>query len=139
MKNYGLAFHHLGLASREKVKALRFLEGLRYKMGETVYDHLQKVNLIMGTSEIATMPDVEIIFPGREPGPLDKILTIHSELFYHICYEAENIENSVQAIKEDKNRIFPVSKPKPAVLFSNRRVGFYKVVGFGLIEILEKA
>jgi len=35
--------------------------------------------------------------------------------------------------------VLPVVEPKAAVLFNGRNVSFYKVMGFGLIELLEKS
>lgn len=137
MINYGLTFHHLGLAVRRHDKAVHFLKGLGYLIGETVLDELQNVNLIMCKS--VNMPDVEIIFATDSEGPLASILSHNSELIYHLCFESANLEHSLNAIREDSNRIFCVSPPKPAVLFAGNDVSFYMVSGFGLIEILERS
>ena len=36
----------------------------------------------------------------------------------------------------NKERIFNVAKPKPAILFNNRMVSFYYIPSVGLIEFL---
>jgi len=47
MKQFGLEFHHLGLAVRQAEGAIAFLRGLEYLIGRQVYDPLQKVNLVL--------------------------------------------------------------------------------------------
>jgi methylmalonyl-CoA/ethylmalonyl-CoA epimerase len=136
MINYGLTFHHLGLAVKRPDKAVYFLRGLGYEVGDVVSDEVQNVNLIMCNS--ADMPDVEIIFTTESDGPLSNILSVRDELMYHMCFESADVERSVNAIKEGKNRIFCISTPKPAVIFAGNMVSFYMVSGFGLIEILER-
>lgn len=136
MHNFGLTFHHLGLAVTHKDKALNFVTGLGYQTTQEVYDHFQNVNLIMCISD--TMPDIEIIYKAKTIGPLNTILKNHAELIYHICYQTNDIQSSVHAIKQSKNRLITISSIKPAILFNNNYVGFYMLGGFGLIELLEK-
>lgn len=134
MTKYGLSFHHLGLATKQKEKAIVFLKGIGYSINDIVLDELQNVNLIMCKNE--TMPDVEIVYPTNTKGPLTNIFSSMNELVYHICYETANLKEWLNAIKKE-NRIFYLSTPKPAILFDNREVSFYQIGGFGLIEILE--
>ena len=49
--------------------AFRFLAGLGYTEGAQAFDPLQKVNLAM--RHHAAMPDVEVIWPGDGPSPID--------------------------------------------------------------------
>ena len=135
MNDYGLTFHHLGLAVAHPDKAVRFLAGLGYTLSPQVYDPLQKVNLII--AHCPGLPAIEVISPAGEPGPLDGILKQRTELLYHLGYQTRDLETSLAAIKEDGNRILCVSPPKEAVLFAAKPVSFYYVSGFGLIEIIE--
>lgn len=137
LTDYGLAFHHMGLAVRDVTAALRVLRGLGYKCGEEIHDPLQEVRLVWCHHD--TMPAVELVAPTENPGPVDNILEHSSESIYHTCYQASNIESSINSIKDDGIRVLPVAAPKPAVLFDGRRVGFYQLRGFGLIEIVEKS
>lgn len=135
MNRYGLVFHHFGLAVRKKEKAIRFVRGLGYEVENEVYDPLQEINLTICQSE--SMPDIEIITRSDKPGPLEHILKDRDEMIYHMCYETLDVESSLRAIKDDGNRIMCISSAKPAVVFGQRLVSFYKVVGFGIIEILQ--
>lgn len=137
LTNYGLSFHHLGLAVRDVPAALRVLQGLGYECGEEVHDALQGVRLVWCQHD--TMPAVELVAPTDTPGPVDNILEHSSESIYHTCYQSASIEQSISTIKDDGIRVLPVASPKPAVLFGGRRVGFYQLKGFGLIEIVEES
>jgi methylmalonyl-CoA/ethylmalonyl-CoA epimerase len=135
MENFGLAFDHFGLATRNPDKAVAFLKGLGYRPGETIHDALQNVNLI--SCQSAQMPAVEVIFPTDEPGPLTAILADHGESFYHLCYRSRDLEATLGAMKSAGHRVIQVAAPQPAILFDNKRASFYLVGGFGLIEIIE--
>ena len=69
MNRYGLEFHHFGLAVKSPKAAFAYLDDLGYRAGNTCYDPLQKVNLAMRHHR--RMPDVEVIWPGAEPSPID--------------------------------------------------------------------
>jgi hypothetical protein len=132
---YGLKFHHLGLAVKQPDSAVRFLSGLGYQIGPAVRDELQNVHLALCIRR--GMPAVEIVYPTETPGPLAPILKSNASMIYHICYESRNREKSLSALDADKNLIVLLSAPRPAVLFGGRKVSFYAVAGFGVIEILE--
>jgi catechol 2,3-dioxygenase-like lactoylglutathione lyase family enzyme len=138
MLGFGLSFHHLGLAVRRADEAVGFLRGLGYRIGEPVFDTEQNVNLIMCSHD--SMPDVEVISPGNNSGPVDNLVDrFSSGIVYHACYVTDNMEASVAAIRKVGLRVIPVSKLKPAVLFGGRRVSFHVIAGMGLVEIIEGA
>jgi catechol 2,3-dioxygenase-like lactoylglutathione lyase family enzyme len=121
MNDFGLTFHHLGLAVRTPQAAAAFLGGLGYSLGPSVYDPRQ--NVLLQMAESPGGPTVEIISPGEGPGPIDRLITRHSDgLIYHVCAGL---------------RAICVSEPTPAVLFGGRPVSFYTVQGLGLIEVIE--
>ena len=136
MNEFGLTFHHMGLALKKEEDALKFLNGLGYDEGARVYDPEQKVNLRLCTAE--GKPSVELVTKGDEESPLDNILKKFNELIYHTCYETTDLEKTLAAIEAVGLRVLPVSAPKPAILFGGRHVSFYTIMGFGLIEILEQ-
>lgn len=135
MNKYGLTFHHMGLALNKEDEALKFLNGLGYTAGDGVYDPEQKVHLRI--CEQDGFPAVELVTPGEEEGPLTPILKRHNELVYHTCFETADLDQTLEAMEKDGLRILPVAPPKPAILFGGRKVSFYKIMGYGLIEILE--
>lgn len=135
-EDLNLEFHHFGLATRDPDETARMLRGLGYRLGGPISDPLQNVHLIW--CEHDNMPAIEVVYPSDSPGPLDTYLAEFSEMVYHLCYVAQDIQSSVDAMKAAGLRILPVAPPKPAVLFHGRQVGFYMAKGLGLIEILEE-
>lgn len=135
MNDFGLEFHHLGLAVRRPDEAATFLRTLNYVVGEKILDPEQNVNLILCRHQ--QMPTVEIIYPGSTQSPIDAYVARHTNgIVYHVCFESVDLSVSLAAIEAAKLRPLCVSEPRPAVLFRGRSVSFYNVVGMGLIEIL---
>lgn len=132
-----LTFHHYGLAVTDPVLACSFLADLGYRVGAPLLDPEQNVNLIW--SEHDAMPAVEVVYPsGSGAGPLDAVLRQNNSLVYHLCYECDSLEDAIRIIAEHGYRTMRISPAKPAVLFGGRRVGFYMIKGFGLIELVER-
>jgi len=136
MNNYGFTFHHFGLAAKTPERAVAFLQSLGYQIGVSVRDDLQQVNLIF--CQNSSMPAVEIITPvDGTPGPLTTYLESSNGVIYHLCYECANREQALTRMESDQHRVRCISEPKPAILFNGAKVSFYRVQGFGMIEILE--
>jgi hypothetical protein len=134
MNRYGLEFHHFGLAVKSPEAAFRYLEDLGYSAGRTCYDPLQKVNLAMRHHE--RMPNVEVIWPGVEVSPLDRLLKRNDSMIYHVCYTSEDVERSLVALEEAGLEILPLGLAQPALLFDGIEVSFYNITGVGIIEII---
>ena len=131
-----LSFHHLGLAVKDDRHALTMLEGLGYTVNERVHDPLRNVYVRMCNSP--SHPAVEIVQPGEDGrSPVDKIISQYSELIYHTCYETPDLSNTLSMIQKAGLRCIPLSEREPAVLFGGRHVSFYKIPGWGIIELLE--
>src|SRR5271163_1675718 len=112
---FGLNFHHLGLAVREPHDAFLYLESLGYAISSTVADPLQRVNLAFCSHP--AMPDVELVWPGEEPSPIDAMVRQDSGLVYHLCYTADDPDRAVAAIAGAGLNIVAAGPAKPAVLF----------------------
>src|SRR5260370_22150173 len=84
--NFGLVFHHLGLAVPAPQAATMFLRGLGYRGGQTVRDALQHADLTIW--QHASAPNIEVICPAApNAGPVADILAVKPEgLVYHLCY-----------------------------------------------------
>jgi len=136
MSAISLIFHHLGLAVENDKEAIIFLRGMGYEVDEMIYDPEQNVHLRFCTAH--GLPSFELIMPGIGNGPLTPIFKRHNELIYHTCYQVEDLGASLESIEDAGLRVLPVSEPKPAILFGGRKVSFYKIFGFGMIELLER-
>lgn len=137
MMDFGLTFHHLGLAVRKPDAALAFVAGMGYSTHPPVFDPLQNVNLIMCAHPHA--PAIEIIYRADSEGPIDKLLAKHTNgLIYHCCYTSKALDRTLERLAEAELRLVCVSPLKPAILFGGAQVAFYQVAGVGLVEIIEE-
>ena len=132
-----LTFHHLGLAVQAPEQAAQFLCAMGYVAEAAVYDPAQKVNLRMFRSQ--AMPDVELIWPGAEPSPINNIVLKHGSAIYHTCYTCRDRGGALARMKDLGLRVVELSPPTPAVLFGGKTVSFYGVLGFGIIEVIDVA
>jgi len=131
-----LAFHHLGLAVRKPEASLALMTAQGYQIGVAIFDPAQNVHAMLCTHE--TEPAVEILWPGHAESPIDNLVQRHaSGIIYHACYATDDLAVALAGLAEAGLKVSCVSTPKPAPLFGGRKVSFYNVVGFGLIEILE--
>ena len=133
MNEFGLRFHHLGLAVPSPDPAFDFLAALGYRAGDQAFDPLQNVNLAMRHHDV--MPDVEVIWPGDGPSPIDQIIK-RGHMIYHMCFVTDDAAWSLAAIQAAGHRVFSLGEPKPARLFGGVPVSFHRVDGFGLIEFI---
>lgn len=129
-----LSFHHFGLAVRRPDKAFAFLQTLGYRAGAEVYDPLQSVNLAM--RHHPTMPDVEVIWPGDAPSPIDALIKGGKSLVYHLCFATEDASRALADLGDAGHQVIEIAAPKPAILFGGLPVSFHNVLGFGVIEII---
>jgi methylmalonyl-CoA/ethylmalonyl-CoA epimerase len=134
MNDWGLRFHHFGLATKKPDLAKAFLISLGYEVGSTVSDRLQNVNLIWCSH--AGMPAVEIVSPAGTSGPVDNLLKTREGLVYHLAFTCVNLATTLAAI-ERTQRVICLSEPRPALLFHGRPVSFYNIDGIGIVEIIE--
>jgi len=132
-----MTFHHFGLASDRPDSCAAFLTSMGYRVGETIYDPEQNVKLALATHW--QQPAVEIVSPGPTPGPISAIIAANRQGVYHLCYECPSADAAVASMKLRGLRVICTAPAKEAILFERRRVSFFIVSGFGLIELLEPA
>ncbi len=128
-------FHHFGLAVKDFEKPIRFYSSIGYNCSEPIIDDLQRVELVMCTSE--HFPNVELVKPIDDQSPVKNYLKNSNEVIYHTCFEVESIKKTLEIIKSE-SRVILISKPKQAILFNNRCVSFYYIQNVGLFEFLVK-
>lgn len=125
-----LKFHHLGIASVCIEDSIEFIKRnfeIEY-ISEQIFDELQDGTLCIVS--VKNHPDIELI-----AGNVVKNLIPKNRLFYHICYEVENIDLAVKRLTSESCVL--VIDIKEAILFQNRRVCFLQSP-IGLIELVEK-
>ena len=133
MNAFGLRFHHFGWIVPAPEKATSFLVVLGYVAETAVFDPLQQVNLRMMTH--ASMPDVELIWPGPGDSPVTRLLR-RGHMIYHACYVTDDAEASLAAMAAAGQDVLPVSPAQPAILFGGVKVSFHAIDEVGLIELI---
>lgn len=131
-----MTFHHIGIACYDIEESSLFYLSQGYRKTETVYDPIQNVNICFCEKLEGGGACVELISPKDDTSPVCKNLQKNGVSPYHICYEAENLEESITELK--KQKFLMVSKPSPAVAFGGKRVCFLFSKSVGLVEIVEK-
>ena len=130
-KKNKMKFHHIGIATGDIEKAVSDytkMHNISY-ISDIIYDEQQESYLAyIETNENI---NVEFIAGDKVKNLIDKGIT-----FYHLCYTVDDINESIGNLRESGAVL--VSPPKPAILFSMRKVAFLFTPN-GLIELLEES
>lgn len=127
--NHSLRMHHIGLATADIEQSKAYLSEFFtiVNSSDIVYDQKQHAKLCMLTMNDGTL--IELV-----EGEVVQNYIKKRNFVYHICYLAENLEETIENLLA-KGALM-ISEPKEAVLFDNRRVSFL-MSEIGLIELLE--
>ncbi|MBO4315760.1 MAG: VOC family protein [Prevotella sp.] len=131
-----LRFHHIGFACFDIDESKVFYEKMGYQASVTMDDPLQDTRVCFLKKE--GMPYLELISPIDEKSPVNRLLQAQGVMPYHICYEVDDIELTMQKLRKEQKFIL-VTSPKPACAIDNRRVAFMFRKDVGLIELVESS
>jgi methylmalonyl-CoA/ethylmalonyl-CoA epimerase len=128
-----MKFHHIAIAVKniEKTSAIYCLSG--FTSTEPIIDPVQNVRICFLKKQ--DMPLLELVEPINEDSPVNKILDKIGITPYHICYEVDEIYNTVADLK--KQGYILLQKPVSAIALDNMKVCFMFHKDAGLIELLE--
>ena len=79
---------------------------------------------------------VELVSPINELSDVYATINRQGEGPYHICFQVENLEESIQSLKIEGWMV--LKRPAKAVAFNYKRVVFLFKRGAGTIELVEK-
>ncbi len=129
-----LSFHHIGIACRdiEKTKGLYLAMG--YNEAPVIDDPVQHVSVCF--LEKDGEPRIELLSSLDENSPLSRILSSVGVTPYHMCYEVNDMEEAIAALRA--RRFMLVSGPVAACAMENRLIAFLFNKNNGLIELVEK-
>lgn len=130
-----MTVHHYGIATKSIEKSVKYFLALGYeKSSLTIFDKIQGVNLQFLKN--AHSHCIELVEPVNAESPVSKILATSGTSLYHICYEVEDLVDTIESLK--KQRYMLVLPPVPAIAFDKRKICFLYNPSVGLIELLEK-
>ncbi|WP_412850297.1 VOC family protein [Chryseobacterium sp. PMSZPI] len=123
-----MKFHHVGVACKDIQEELEKIRKLHKIVEETpvVFDENQQAELCMVTVEDGL--NIEFV-SGK---PVENLLKKRIS-YYHICYEVDDIEKTIENLTENGGML--ISPPKEAILFNNRKVAFL-MLSYGIVELL---
>ena len=130
-----LTFHHIGIACRDIAKSQAFYISMGYRAADVIDDPLQHVRVCFLEKEDA--PRLELLEPLDDQSPVARTLATVGVTPYHLCYEVEDIDAAITALRGQ--RFLPVKGPLPACAMEGRRVAFMFQKNIGLIELVESS
>lgn len=133
----GMIPHHLGMAVANINKSIKDFWGLGWTWnGEIINDDVRNVKLAF-LKRYDSNDLLELVSPMNDNSPVSNILTTMKNVAtpYHICYEVEDIEKTIDILKNRKYIL--TDDVKPAVAFNNKRVAFLLNRDAGLVELVE--
>ena len=131
--NVVLKVAHIGYAVPDIESARNEFELLGWRVCSDVTDDVDRKVKIqfmrMGDSVI------ELVAPLSDDSPIRKTIHKGSGVPYHICYEAESLDEAEAVLKARHFVVF--KKPKPAPAIDDRRVEWFYAKNLGIIELVE--
>lgn len=132
--NYGIKeIHHIGYFVNDINKALEVFKLMGYEvLGETLTDEKRNIKIQFCSLKGQT---IELVESGGEGSPVYKMKQEGKPgMPYHICYEVDDIENSVMEIRKDKFAM-PISDlavsridGKRVIHLFNKQIGVFELI-----------
>lgn len=131
-----LKVHHLGVAVPDVAAAIPVYESLlgRRLLSGPFDDPIQRVRVCFLGLEGSQDVLIELIAPIAEDAPVHQYLK-KGLAAYHVCYEAQDIEATVAALRTKGCMV--ISGPVPAVAFDGRRIAWLMLPTRQVIELVE--
>ncbi|WP_281071320.1 VOC family protein [Succinivibrio dextrinosolvens] len=126
--------HHVGYLVDNIGLSRKNFESLGFKTSLSVcYDEIRQIDILfMNRGDFC----IELICP-REGSDIKRLQKKYKNSPYHICFEVESIDYSIEKLKEDGYLVFSKSTPAPAIS-STAKVVFLFHTNLGIIELLEQ-
>lgn len=131
-----LRFHHVGYAVASIPDYVdEFLAPLvdPVEVGPTIEDPLQGVRVAFVTVTGGVV--IELIEPMSDSSPVSKYLGDRRGGLYHVCYETDALEATIETFRSKRCMLF--SGPSPAAAFDGRRIAFLFTPQRDIIELVE--
>lgn len=131
-----LSLHHVGFVVPSIADSVEgFVRSLGAQWDGRVYeDPHQRVKVTFLVTRPGD-PQIELVEPAGEDAPVLRFLREKGGGLHHVCYEVEDLEESMAAMKARGAMI--ARRPKPAVAFQGRRIAWVLTAEKLLVELLE--
>jgi methylmalonyl-CoA/ethylmalonyl-CoA epimerase len=126
--------HHYGLATDNLEQSIKTLRSLGYNVGEITIDPVQRVRVAFASRPQEAM--IELICDVDANGPTHHMISKTGNGLYHICYEVDDLKETVNKLRDEGFLLRHA--PVPAVAFTGKRIAWMYNRYIGLVELLEK-
>lgn len=127
--------HHIGfIVQNIEASMPGFLKSMNGTWNEKIFhDPIQSVKVAF-LSTPGTDVQIELVEPSGDRNPVSAFLAKGGGI-HHVCYEVEDCDAALAAMRERKSVI--VRRPKPAVAFDGRRIAWVLTAEKLLVEFVE--
>lgn len=129
-----LAFHHVGVGTKDLEGAVTTYESLGYALKRRVED--VRLGVRVALVEREGHPLIELVSPLGEDHPLKSFIA-RKQLPspYHTCYQVPNISRAATDLRD--RSFLPLNPPAPAAAFDGALIQYFYGRTVGLLELLE--
>ena len=132
----GSSFHHVGLVVHDIDATCATLQSLGYRRASPRYhDDRQGILILFLESPGAEAPRLELVQPDKPDSVVRNLLTKSGAGPYHLCFEVDDLQETIDHMSEAGYR--PLDEPYPSPAFENRRFVFLYHRECGLVEVVE--
>ena len=131
---------HIGYLCNDINKSIQIFMALGFKQESIVFkDNLQNSDNKARNVFICFIRNgetrIELVSPIDETSDVYSTIKRQGEGPYHICYQVEILEDSIQKLKQSGWMV--LKRPAKAMALGNKRVAFLFKSGAGIIELVE--
>ena len=128
-------FHHIGYVTDSIANTSAPYVQAGYQATPVIDDEIQRVKICFLTKD--GMPRVELIEPIDEQSSVNKILKKNGVAPYHVCYEVDDINATVDELVDVQGYI-PLFRPVEAIALDNKLICYLYKKEVGFIELVNK-
>ncbi|TSJ43683.1 VOC family protein [Mucilaginibacter corticis] len=128
-------FHHIGYVTDSIANTSAPYVRAGYQATPVIDDEIQRVKICFLTKD--GMPRVELIEPIDEQSSVNKILKKNGVAPYHVCYEVDDINATVDELVDVQGYI-PLFRPVEAIALDNKLICYLYKKEVGFIELVNK-
>ena len=135
MNNFGLKFHHLGMATNDFKLSMNLLKKAGYKIDKIRLNKNYNVKNAICSSK--NQPNIEIVSKVKGKSPIDNILKKSNSSIYHICYMTKNLKKTLAKLKKSKVQVIKITDSYLSP-FEGVDASFFFIKGMGIVEIIDQ-
>lgn len=128
------SINHIGYAVKDIQQTAKLYVDAGWELSEVFEEKVQNTKIAFLKKKGFT--SIELVAPLDESkSPVDNILQNNGVAPYHICYDVDDIEKSVEDLYEEGFK--PLFMPTPSIAMDNHNICYLYHMEIGLIEIVD--